>query len=50
MKPRADRLRVAQERVRALIARLQADGLSDEDVQRLFEAELLLLAPSIRRK
>jgi GntR family transcriptional regulator len=50
MQPRVDRLRVAQERVRALIARLQADGLSDEDVQRLFEAELLLLAPSIRRK
>jgi GntR family transcriptional regulator len=50
MKPRVDRLRMAQEQVRALIARLQADGLSDEEVQRLFEAELLFLAPSIRRK
>jgi len=50
MKPRVDRLRVAQERVRALIARLQADGLSSEELQRLFEAELLFLGPSIRRK
>src|SRR5258708_3557990 len=33
MKPRADRLRTAQERVRALIMRLQADGLSDEEMQ-----------------
>src|SRR5258708_36511855 len=39
MKPRVDRLRIAQERVRALISRLQADGLSDDEGQRLFEAE-----------
>ena len=50
VKPRVDRLRIAQERVRALIARLYADGLSGEEVQRLFEAELLFSAPSIRRK
>jgi GntR family transcriptional regulator len=50
MKPRVDRLRVAQERVRALIAELQAGGFSTEEVQRLFEAELLFLEPSIRRK
>ena len=49
MKPRADRLRTAQERVRALIAQLQADGLSDEEVQRLFEAELLFTQPIHRR-
>lgn len=48
MKPRADRLRSAQERVRALIARLRADGVSDEEVQRLFEAELLFSAPRVR--
>ena len=48
MKPRADRLRRAQERVRALIARLRADGVSDEEVQRLFEAELLFSAPRVR--
>jgi GntR family transcriptional regulator len=46
MRPRGDRLRGARERVRALIARLQADGLSDEEVQRLFEAELLFPAPA----
>jgi GntR family transcriptional regulator len=50
MKPRVDRLRVGQDRVRALIARLQADGLSNEEVHRLFEAELLSLAAPIRRK
>jgi GntR family transcriptional regulator len=49
MKPRADRLRTAQERVRALIARLQADGLSDEEIQRLFQAELLFAQPLQRR-
>jgi GntR family transcriptional regulator len=49
MKPRADRLRTAQERVRALIARLQGDGLSDEEIQRLFQAELLFAQPLQRR-
>jgi GntR family transcriptional regulator len=49
MKPRADRLRTAQERVRALIAQLHADGLSDEEVQRLFEAALLFTPPIQRR-
>ena len=48
--PRVDRLRAAQDRVRALIARLQADGLSDEEIQRMFEAELLFPAPPARRK
>ena len=50
MKPRVDRLRVAQQRVRALIAQLQAAGFSTEEVQRLFEAELLFLEPAIPRK
>jgi len=50
LKPRVDRLRLAQERVRALVSRLHADGLSDEEVQRLFEAELLFSASSARRK
>jgi len=36
--------------VRALIARLHADGLSSEEVQRLFEAELLFADPAVRRK
>jgi GntR family transcriptional regulator len=50
MKPRADRLRTAQERVRALIMRLQADGLSEEEMQRLFEAELLFPARGAKSK
>jgi GntR family transcriptional regulator len=50
IKPRVDRLRGAQERVRALVARLRADGLSDEEVYRMFEAELLFAAPVARRK
>ena len=49
MRPRVDRLRVAQDRVRTLIARLRADGLSDEELHRMFEAELLF-SPAARRK
>jgi GntR family transcriptional regulator len=49
MRPRVDRLRVAQDRVRALIARLRTDGLSDEELHRMFEAELLF-SPAARRK
>ena len=49
LRPRVDRLRVAQDRVRALIARLRADGLSDEELHRLFGAELLF-SPPARRK
>jgi len=48
MRPRVDRLRVAQDRVRALIARLRADGLSDEELHRMFEAELLF-SPARRK-
>jgi GntR family transcriptional regulator len=50
LKPRVDRLLVARDRVRALIARLHADGLSSEEVQRLFEAELLFADRAVRRK
>lgn len=50
MKPRADRLRSAQERVRALISRLQAEGFSDEELQRLFEAELRFPSAGVRRR
>ncbi len=50
MKPRADRLRSAQDRVRALIARLHAEGFSDQELQRLFEAELLFSESTMRRK
>ena len=50
VKPRVDRLCVAQDRVRALISRLRAEGLSDEEMQRLFDAELRFQAPAARRK
>jgi GntR family transcriptional regulator len=49
MKPRADRLRGAQDRVHALMVRLQNEGLSHDEVCRLFEAELLLSTPGVRR-
>jgi GntR family transcriptional regulator len=41
MRPRADRLRKAQERVHALIERLRADGVTEDELQRLFQAELV---------
>jgi GntR family transcriptional regulator len=50
MKPRVDRLRGAQDRVRALIARLRADGVSDAEIERLFEAELRDSGAQIARK
>ena len=49
LRPRVDRMRLAQDRVHALIARLRADGVSDEELQRLFEAELRLEDSSARR-
>ena len=39
-KSKADRFRLAQERVRALVEKLQSEGLSEEEIQRLVEAEL----------
>ena len=44
-----DKVRRAQERVRALIERLQADGFSEEDIQRLVETELFYRAPAQKR-
>ena len=39
-KTRAEKLRVARDRVQALVESLRQEGLSDEEVHRLFEAEL----------
>jgi len=39
-KSKADRFRLAQERVRSLVEKLQSEGLSEEEIQRLVEAEL----------
>jgi GntR family transcriptional regulator len=49
VKSRAARVRIAQQRVRELVASLQADGLSNEEIHRLFEAEIFF-PPSIARK
>jgi GntR family transcriptional regulator len=48
-KSKSDRVRQAQERVRTLVARLQDDGFSEDEIQRLFEAELFYRAPAQRR-
>ncbi|MGH7652258.1 MAG: GntR family transcriptional regulator [Gemmatimonadaceae bacterium] len=37
---RAEKVRVAQQRVRNLVASLHAEGLTEEEITRLFEAEL----------
>jgi GntR family transcriptional regulator len=39
-KPRTDRVRLARDRVRTLVESLRQDGLSDEEICRLFEAEI----------
>jgi GntR family transcriptional regulator len=39
-KSRSERVRLARGRVQALIDSLRAEGLSDEEIHRLFEAEL----------
>lgn len=39
-RPKTDRVRIARERARALIESLRQDGLSDEEICRVFEAEI----------
>src|ERR1700730_10610570 len=39
-KSRAEKVRIAQERVRTLVEFLHGEGLSEEEIRRLFEAEL----------
>jgi GntR family transcriptional regulator len=39
-KSRTERVRLAQDRVRALIESLQQEGISEEEIRRLFEAQL----------
>lgn len=45
----ADRIRVAQEKVRALVDSLKDKDFSDEEIRRLFEAALLHARPLERR-
>lgn len=39
-RPKTDRVRIARERVCALIESLRQDGLTDEEICRVFEAEI----------
>jgi len=48
-KAKSDRVRQAQERVRALVERLQTEGFSEDEIQRLVEAELFYRAPAQKR-
>ena len=49
-KARSERVRRAQDRVRALVDRLRDDGLSEEEIQRLVEAELFYRALATRQR
>lgn len=48
-KDRSVRVRQAQERVRALVERLRGDGFSEDEIQRLVEAELFYRVPERTR-
>jgi GntR family transcriptional regulator len=48
-KSKSDRFRLAQGRVRALVDKLQRDGLSEEEIHRLVEAELFYPASADRK-
>ena len=48
-KSQSERVRRGQDRVRALVDRLLDDGLSQDEIQRLVEAELFYRNPSQRR-
>ena len=50
IKPRAERVRLAQDRVRALVERLQQDGLTEEEILRLIEAELFYRSPAEKKR
>jgi len=45
MKSRAEKVRSAQDRVHELVADLRSERLSEEEIHRLFEAELFYSAP-----
>lgn len=44
--PDANTVRIAQKRVRVLVAALRDDGFADDGIRRLFEAELLRALPA----
>lgn len=45
VKSRTERVRLAKDRVRELLDDLRRQGLSDEEIHRLFEAELFYQSP-----
>jgi GntR family transcriptional regulator len=49
-KARTDKVRQAKEHVRTLMRRLHDDGLTDEEIQRLVEAELFYRAPADQKR
>ena len=50
LKSRAELLRSAQESIREFIASLQRQGLTDDEIHRLFEAELLFTPSLLERR
>ena len=50
VRSRAERFRVAQERVRTLVDSLRREGWSDEEIARMFEAELFYSEPVKARR
>lgn len=49
VKFRTERVKVAQQRVRELVTELKEEGFSDEEIQRLFEAEILFPVSIVRK-
>lgn len=49
VKSRTEKVQIAQQRVRELVRKLQAEGLSNEEIHRLFEAEVFFPAPMERK-
>lgn len=44
-KSRSERIRPAQQRVKSVVVSLQREGFTEEEIRRLFEAELLYRMP-----
>jgi GntR family transcriptional regulator len=49
IRTRAEQVRHAQARVHEFVAKLRADGLTEQEIHRLFEAELFYAVPRMKR-
>jgi GntR family transcriptional regulator len=49
IKSRTEKVQIAQQSVRELVRKLQAEGLSNEEIHRLFEAEVFFPVPMERK-